>query len=133
MDKCARVGTMLFDRMDQRLHRFSLTSDPLTDIQWAVVDSYPVRFVDCQKCYGVTIHQTDVFEIESQHIVFLFQQCSEHVHVVPCKSSTDPQDHKTLCDCLAVDFAGHCKRPSGIASEIASMESKLLATCNLVK
>jgi hypothetical protein len=32
-----------------------------------------------------------------------------------------------------VDFAGHCKRPSGIASEIASMESKLLATCNLVK
>jgi len=35
--------------------------------------------------------------------------------------------------CLAVDFAGHYKRLSGIASEIASMDSKLLATCNLVK
>jgi len=126
MDKCARVGTMLFDRMDQPLHRFSLTSDPLTDIQWAVVDSYPVRFVDCQKFYGVTIHQTDVFEIESQQIVFLFQQCSEHVHVVPCKSSTDAQSHTTLSDCLAVDFADHCKRLRGIASEIASLEANFL-------
>ena len=42
MDKCACLGTMLFDRMSQPLHRFSFTSDPLTDIQWAVVDSYPV-------------------------------------------------------------------------------------------
>jgi hypothetical protein len=124
---------MLFDRMRSAFTRFSFTSDPFTNIQWAVVDSYPARFVDRQKSYGVTVHQTEVFEIESQHIVFLFQQCSEHVHVFPGKSSTDAQNHNTLCDCLAVDFAGHCKHPSGIASEIASMESKLLATCNRVK
>jgi len=89
--------------------------------------------VDRQKFYGVTIHQTDVFEIKSQRIVFLFQQCFEHVHVVSCKSSTNAQRHATLSDRLAVDFAGHCKRLSGIASDIASLESKLLATCNLLK
>src|SRR5258706_13385301 len=87
-----------------------------------------------QKLYGVTVHQTDVFEIESQHVVFLFQQCFEHVHAGPGKASTDAQNHRTLSDCLAVDLAGHCKRLSCFSSETASsLESKLLATRNRLK
>ena len=114
-----RAPQCCLNECDHPLHPFSFTSDPLTDIQWAVVYSHSVRFVDPQKFYSLTVHRTEVFEIESQHVVFLFQQCSKHVHVVPCKSSTDAQNHTTLSDCLAVDFAGHCKRLSGVPSELA--------------
>jgi len=102
-------------KCNQPLSRFAFTPDPLADIQWAVVESQPVRFVDRQKFYGLAVHQTDVFEIESQYTAFLFQQRSEHVHVVPCKSPTDAQNYTTLSDCLSVDFAGHCKRLSGLS------------------
>lgn len=114
-DSEARNGVNLI-KCNQPLSRFAFTPDPLTDIQWAVVDSYPVRFVDRQKFYGLAVHQTDVFEIESQYTAFLFQQRSKYVHVVPCKSPTDAQNHTTLSDCLPVDFAGHCKRLSGLSS-----------------
>ena len=97
---------MFLIECDQPLARFSFTFDPFTDIQWAVVDSYPVRLVDRQKFYGVSIHQSDIFEIESQHFVFLFQQCSERIHIVACKSSTDAQSHMTISHYLAVNFAG---------------------------
>jgi hypothetical protein len=70
--------------------------------------------------YRLTVYQTDVFEIESQCIASLLHQGPKCVHVVPCKPPADAQNHTTLSDYLAVDFAGHCKRLSGRVSELAS-------------
>lgn len=118
---------------DQPLLRFSFTSDPLTDIQWAIVDFCAVRFEGRQESYGLAVHRTHVFEIESQCTAFLFQQGPKRGQVVPCNPPTDAQNHTILSDCLALDFAGHCERLSGIVSELASLKSKTLATRNLVK
>jgi hypothetical protein len=86
-----------------------------------------------QKSYGLVVHQTDVFEIESQCTAFLFQQGPKRVHVVPCNPPTDTQNHTILSDYLAMDFAGHSERLSGIGTEIASLHSKILAICNFLK
>jgi hypothetical protein len=76
--------------------------------------------MDRQKFYGFAVHQTNVFEIESQWTAFLFQQDPKRAHVVPCDSSTDAQNHEILSYYLAVDFAGHFERPSGIVATLAS-------------
>jgi hypothetical protein len=89
--------------------------------------------VDRKKLYGFAVHQTHVLEIESQCTAFLFQEGPKRVHVVSCDPPTDAQNHTMLSDCLALDFAGHCKCLNGIVSELASLESKSLATRNLLK
>ena len=103
---------------DQPLHRFSFTSDPLTDIQWAVVDSDPLRFVERQKSYSLAIDQTDLFEIEGQCGAFLFQQRPECFHVIPRNPTADAQNHVMLSDRLTVDFASHSER---LAAEYLSL------------
>jgi hypothetical protein len=100
-------------QMQSALSRSSFASDPLTDIQRAIVDSCPFGFVDREKLYGFTVDRADVFEIENQSTAFLFQQGPQRVHVVPCNPPTDAKEHTTVSDCLAMDSAGHSERPSG--------------------
>src|SRR5215469_3039278 len=103
------------------LSRSSFASDPLTDLQRAIVDSCPFRFVDREKLYRLAVRQTDVLEIEDQDTAFfLFQQAPKRVHVLPCNPPTDAQEHTILSDCPAVDFAGHCERPSCTIAALAS-------------
>ena len=116
-----------------KLTAASLPLDPLTDIQRAIVDFCPVRFESRQESYGLAVHQTYVFEIESQCTAFLFQQGPKRVHVVPCNPPTDAQNHTILSNCLALDFAGHCERLNVMVSRLVSLQSKPLATRNLLK
>src|SRR5262249_50430763 len=109
-------------------------SDPLTDIQRAIVDSCPFRFVNREKLYGLAVRQTDVLEIENQSTAFfLFQQAPKRVHVVPCNPTTDAQEHTMFSDYPSMDSEGHCARPSGTVAAVASTESNPPATRNLRK
>jgi len=102
-------------KCNQPLSRSSFASDPLPDIQRAIVDSCPLRFVDREKFYRLALRQADVLEIEDQCTTyFLFQHAPKRVHVLPCNPPTDTQEHTILSDCPAVDAAVQSDRPSGV-------------------
>jgi len=116
------------------LNRFSFTFDPLTDIPRAVVDFGPVRFLNREKLHGLLVHQADVFEVENQCTAsFFFEQGPKRVNAIPCEPSTDPQNHEILSDYLALDFAGHAKRPGGILLRSQLGIGNFLANRNVLK
>src|SRR5260370_14172968 len=125
---------------DQPLLCFSFSRNPLTDIQRAVSDFGPVRFVECQELYSLAVHETDVPEIDGHCLPFLFQQGLKHIHFLPCNPSADAQDHKILSDNKPVNSAGHFllvtphpAAPSFSSRGIANSKSKLFAIRNLLK
>src|ERR1700756_3598307 len=91
-----------------RISILRLSCDPFTDISWTVPKFDSVCFAHCQKFYGFSVHDEDVFEIDDDCAFFLFQQGTQRIPSLLRNSSTDAQHSAALSDNSAVDSAGHC-------------------------